>query len=54
MKTISTEVASNWLTRYKNEMTDDEFKLAELKLSEPKIFQVRNSPIIRQNTNKVI
>ena len=39
MKTISTEVASNWLTRYKNEMTDDEFKLAAKKLlSEYRIY----------------
>jgi len=39
MKTISTEVASSWLTRYKNEMTDSQFKSATKKLlSEYRIY----------------
>ena len=39
MKTISTEVASNWLTRYKNEMTDSQFQSATKKLlSEYRIY----------------
>ena len=31
-KTISTTVAAGWLTRYKNEMTDNQFKEATKKL----------------------